>query len=298
MKIENFSYLLEIQRYGSISVASERLHLTRQALSAIIRSLEHELGVVLLERTNTGVSLTEHGKEVCETAKKILWELKTSKKQLAGELGAEVKGTLILHTDKLTSLKVLPKLLAEFSIKYPNITLVTDIVPAQDYFKNTHLESNDIYLFTYHSNEVEGKEELPLGINSKIFRRNELLIGLHSNHIDEPLNQFSKGLQGKKAIINAEEFDESLWLKRVLSQRGLEKIDFISNALVYKDLVKEFAILTVELNTDIQILELKDIAFFPFDDPIMVDSYYYTSENANVVVEVFIKELSKSYNPN
>lgn len=61
MRIEQLKYLIEISKCKSMSVASENLHLTPQALSISIKNLEEELGVQLLERTNKGASLTQKG---------------------------------------------------------------------------------------------------------------------------------------------------------------------------------------------------------------------------------------------
>jgi Transcriptional regulator len=46
---------------GSMSAAARRLHLSQPALSQTISALERELGVELLVRTSTGVTITEAG---------------------------------------------------------------------------------------------------------------------------------------------------------------------------------------------------------------------------------------------
>lgn len=57
---------------NSISKASKLLHLTQPGLSMQIQSLEKELGVSLLSRSNRGVELTEAGKVVFDYATTIL----------------------------------------------------------------------------------------------------------------------------------------------------------------------------------------------------------------------------------
>ena len=45
MNIEQFKYLLEVTRIGSINQASERLHTSQQNVSRVLRQLEKELDI-------------------------------------------------------------------------------------------------------------------------------------------------------------------------------------------------------------------------------------------------------------
>jgi len=64
-------YLLHIEKAGSMSVAAENLHVSQPALSSGIKTLEEQLGVKLLHRTNKGVSLTAEGQKVVEKARQL-----------------------------------------------------------------------------------------------------------------------------------------------------------------------------------------------------------------------------------
>ena len=61
MRLEQLLYLIEISRQSSLNTASERLHLTQQALSLSIKNLENEMGVPLLKRTHQGICLPQAG---------------------------------------------------------------------------------------------------------------------------------------------------------------------------------------------------------------------------------------------
>ena len=52
--------------------ASTKLFVTQPALSASIRELEDELGIVIFERTNKGITLTDDGREFITYAKKAV----------------------------------------------------------------------------------------------------------------------------------------------------------------------------------------------------------------------------------
>lgn len=74
MKWLNYHHLLyfrEIAKEGSISKASEKLLVGQPALSTQLKQLEEALGVLLFERKNRSLNLTEAGKTALEYADEI-----------------------------------------------------------------------------------------------------------------------------------------------------------------------------------------------------------------------------------
>jgi len=61
MKLEHLYYFYEIARQGSYTAAAQKLYISQQALSRIIKSLEYELNTQLFERTPNGIKLTIYG---------------------------------------------------------------------------------------------------------------------------------------------------------------------------------------------------------------------------------------------
>lgn len=72
MDLEYLKSFYMTVKYNSISKAAQVLHLTQPGLSGQIKSLESELGVSLLNRSNKGVELTEEGKVVFDYADTLL----------------------------------------------------------------------------------------------------------------------------------------------------------------------------------------------------------------------------------
>ena len=72
------TYLLEqlcaVLDCGTLSAASEKLHLTQPSLTRSMQKLEHLLGVRLFDRTKNRVRLNENGRLAAECAKHILME--------------------------------------------------------------------------------------------------------------------------------------------------------------------------------------------------------------------------------
>ena len=72
MNINQIKYVLAVASSSSMREASTKLFVSQPALSSSIRELEDELGILIFERTNKGISLTDEGREFVEYAKKAV----------------------------------------------------------------------------------------------------------------------------------------------------------------------------------------------------------------------------------
>jgi len=72
MDLRQLRYFTAIAEAGSLSRASDRLHIAQPALSLHLAKLEEELGVALMLRNNRGVSLTPQGESLLRHAVRIL----------------------------------------------------------------------------------------------------------------------------------------------------------------------------------------------------------------------------------
>ncbi|MBQ4289896.1 MAG: LysR family transcriptional regulator [Clostridia bacterium] len=72
MTITQLRYVLEVAASSSMREAASKLFVSQPALSASIRELEDELGVLLFSRTNKGIALTDEGREFVTYAKKAV----------------------------------------------------------------------------------------------------------------------------------------------------------------------------------------------------------------------------------
>ncbi len=72
MNITQIKYVLEIANSSSMREAATKLYVSQPALSASIRDLEEELGILIFDRTNKGISLTDEGREFLVYAKKAV----------------------------------------------------------------------------------------------------------------------------------------------------------------------------------------------------------------------------------
>ena len=72
MRIQQLQYLEKIAEKGSINEAAKELYLSQPSLSNAVKELEHEMGVQLLLRTKSGVTLTHDGREFMIYARQVL----------------------------------------------------------------------------------------------------------------------------------------------------------------------------------------------------------------------------------
>lgn len=125
MTLQQLRYLAEVAKRGlNVSEAAEALHTSQPGVSKQIRVLEDELGVqVFVRHGKRLVAVTEPGKAIIEIAERILSEAKNLKR--AGEEFANEKlGTLTIATTHTQARYALPKSVAAFKQKYPDVRLV------------------------------------------------------------------------------------------------------------------------------------------------------------------------------
>ena len=72
MELRHLRYFAAVAAHGSFSRAANQLHLTQPALSRQVKSLEEEIGMVLVVRGQNAISLTSAGEAFYEEARDIL----------------------------------------------------------------------------------------------------------------------------------------------------------------------------------------------------------------------------------
>ena len=90
VNISQIKYVLAVAGSSSIREAATKLYISQPALSSSLRELEDELGILIFERTNKGISITDEGREFVTYAKKVIaqYEIMESR-YLSGESGKE-----------------------------------------------------------------------------------------------------------------------------------------------------------------------------------------------------------------
>ena len=122
MKLSQLRDVLAVSENGSLRAAGRHLGIAQPAITRSIREIEHELGVSLFERHAKGVRLTDIGRAFVRRAEAVQSELRRAKdevEQLKGGLSGEVSVAL----STASSISLMPKAMAEFRKRYPDVIL-------------------------------------------------------------------------------------------------------------------------------------------------------------------------------
>ena len=113
-------YLLEVSDAQSFTLAAEKLHMTRPALSTAIKNLEQELGFLLLHRSHEGVTLTPQGEAVVALARKG-FSFFDEIEQLTG-IKPRIPAELSVYTTQALGSSFVPSLIKKYYEQYPEGT--------------------------------------------------------------------------------------------------------------------------------------------------------------------------------
>jgi DNA-binding transcriptional LysR family regulator len=129
MELRHLECFVAVAEEANFTRAAARLHLVQSAVSATIKSLEHELGAPLLDRNSKRVLLTDAGAALLPGARVTLGAARDAADAVA-EVRGGLRGTLRLGT--LTSVRLidLPALLGGFHQRYPGVLLQTTAAPS------------------------------------------------------------------------------------------------------------------------------------------------------------------------
>jgi DNA-binding transcriptional LysR family regulator len=128
MELRHFEYFVAVAEERSFTRAAARLHVVQSGVSAVIKALEHEFGVALLERSSKKVVLTDAGEALLPRARAAL-EAVRSARDAVDEVRGGLRGTVRIGT--LTSVGVIdvPALLGAFHRTHPAVVLTLTVSP-------------------------------------------------------------------------------------------------------------------------------------------------------------------------
>lgn len=113
-------YVYEVYKERSFSIAAKNLYVSQPALSASVKKIEQELGITIFDRSTSPISLTEEGKVYIEALEKMKNILSETRVKLS-DMNELKTGIIKVSGENFVSSFILPKIIMEFSKKYPGI---------------------------------------------------------------------------------------------------------------------------------------------------------------------------------
>lgn len=111
---------LAVTEQGTFTKAAERLHMAQPALSQLVRELERELGIRVLDRTTRRVELTEGGREFHGAALKVVHDLDTAV-QNANGLAERRRGRIVVAVPPLLAAVIMPPAIVALQERHPGL---------------------------------------------------------------------------------------------------------------------------------------------------------------------------------
>ncbi|WP_051317297.1 LysR family transcriptional regulator [Ectobacillus panaciterrae] len=122
MRIEQLLYIIEIEKTGSISTASELLRVSQSSIRQAIAKVEQEFNSKIFIRSKQGMEPTKEGERIILKMQEVLnkWE---ELKEEAHVQQQEVRGSLSISAVPDLCRSIIPKTVAAFKSKFPNVKI-------------------------------------------------------------------------------------------------------------------------------------------------------------------------------
>ena len=193
LKLRDLHILGAVVQWGSMAKAAKHLSMTQPAVSNAIASLEHTLGVRLLDRSSKGVEATIYATALIKRGLVAFDELRQGIKDIEF-LADPTRGEVRIGCPESLSAGLVPAIIERLSRRHPQITVyIVDAQPAATGFRELRERSVDLLLgrvFEPFSEDdvsmevlCEDRFQLVVGARSPWARRRKITM---SELIDEP----------------------------------------------------------------------------------------------------------------
>ena len=170
--ISRYGIFCKVIELTSFTKVAKQIGYSQSAISQTIKSLEQELGVILIDRKKDGITLTSDGKEFLPYLQSI-YRAECALKQKQKELTGLENSIIRIGTFTSVSRNILPHLMKQFKKIYPGVNF---ILKQGDYTSIQKWVQTEIVDFGFvNSNAVKG-------IKVEILYEDELLAVLPPNH--------------------------------------------------------------------------------------------------------------------
>jgi DNA-binding transcriptional LysR family regulator len=122
MDIRHLTYFIEVAKYRSFTKASKSLHLSQSTLSKVVKSLEEELNVELIDRSLKKIELTDAGEIVLAEGEIIMESLNDLSINLYDLMNLK-KGKIKVGIPPIIGFLFFPKIIKGFNNLYPDIQI-------------------------------------------------------------------------------------------------------------------------------------------------------------------------------
>lgn len=139
----DWEILRALFKYKNITQTSKILRISQPAVTYRINKLEEEFNVDIINRNQKGVVFTSPGEIIVKYALSMIKYSQKLKEELINQEN-KVQGTLRLSASSIFSRYQLPKILSEFSQKYPLVEFDVNTGWSEEVFKSVHNDYSQV----------------------------------------------------------------------------------------------------------------------------------------------------------
>ncbi len=174
--LQQLRILKAVANERSFTRAAEVLYVSQPSLSKQIKILENKLGIVLLNRENSTISLTEGGRVFLQYSERILALCEESCRALNDVKNGD-RGNLTVGASQTIGTYLMPRVLALFAQNYPQINIKVQVDSTRIVAKNVVNREIDIAV-------VGGDipEDLKKNLHVENFVEDELILIVPKSH--------------------------------------------------------------------------------------------------------------------
>jgi DNA-binding transcriptional LysR family regulator len=171
--IQQMESLIHLVEEGSFSRAAKKMFLTQPSLTKHIKNLEESINARIVNRKNTGVSMTPEGKVLYDYAKRIL-RLRDEAKEKISRLKESESGSIFISASTIPATYILPSLLNRFKGVYPDIRA----------YIQTHDSEETLEMILDNQAEIGfiGKQTFNRRLNVESLWRDRLVLAVPADH--------------------------------------------------------------------------------------------------------------------
>lgn len=121
--ISRYKIFCKVVEAKSFTKVAQQIGYSQSAVSQTIKALEQEMDTILISRGKEGIELTKDGKEYYPYIQAIA-SAETALQQKQQEMQGLEHSVIRIGTFTSVSRNILPQLMKEFKLKYPNVNFV------------------------------------------------------------------------------------------------------------------------------------------------------------------------------
>lgn len=204
MDINQLKCFISVAQTLNFSEAARKNYVSQSTISRYIIDLEKEFGVKLFERSHRDVVITNEGKLLLPYAIEIVDNINKAKNTIK-QMHNGGQGRLIIGCD-ITSLTFPSRCIADFSEKYPNITIE---VRQMDYTDRSNVIENGEYDFCFMPRDM-----VPESRNIEMLvTHSEQLVMLTKNDTSNKKAPIIHNLGNKKLLLLSENVSPIVYME-------------------------------------------------------------------------------------